>query len=191
MTRERASQRNVWPVDDPPDDWEAFESILKAYQTPLYHLLVMLVGNRQEARALAVEVFRCIHNSLDSYDPSTTLSLTTWFYRIAATCCLRALQRKRWAWWPANRSRQMDNWYDSESKEPARLVLLHLPIQERLALVLHEALGLSCLEVAEVLDLSQRETQALFATARNHFCAVSLHGDSNIRSAVVSLEEEE
>lgn len=177
MTHTPATQHSDSPLDELPGEWAGFETILSAYQTPLYRLLVLVLADRREAEMLAVEVWCCIHRQIASYQPESNLSLTTWIYRIAASCCLRTLRprqrRRRWAWWSRKRTGLCCERCDDESPEPLSQVLRQLPPHERLALVLHEALGLSCLEVAEILDRSQYEAQRLFATARARFCALS------------------
>lgn len=177
MTHTPATQRSGSPPDELPGEWEGFETILVAYQTPLYHLLVLVLGDRAEAETLAVEVWCCIHRQIASYQPESNLSLTTWIYRIAATVCLRTLrrrqQRRRWAWWQRQRTNLCCERGADEPPEAVRRILQQLPPHERLALVCHESLGLSCLEVAEILDRSQHETQRLLATARARFCAMS------------------
>lgn len=75
--------RQRWP--------QAFDLVLKQYQTKVFHLAVSILGNREQAEDASQEIFLRIWRALPSYRGASSLS--TWIFSIARNASLTALKR--------------------------------------------------------------------------------------------------
>jgi RNA polymerase sigma-70 factor (ECF subfamily) len=66
-------------------DTQAFREVVLRYQQKVLNLVYRLLGNREEARDIAQEVFVTVFKSIDSFRGESKFS--TWLYRIAANHC--------------------------------------------------------------------------------------------------------
>ncbi len=66
-------------------DEAAFNQFVRMYQQRVYSLLARMVGNREEARDVAQDVFLTVFKSIDSFRGDSKLS--TWLYRVAVNHC--------------------------------------------------------------------------------------------------------
>jgi RNA polymerase sigma factor (sigma-70 family) len=71
----------------------AFERLVGEHQAVCWHIVLKLVLNPEDARDLCQEVFLRVHRHLHQYRYDS--SLKTWIGRIAYTCALRHLERRR------------------------------------------------------------------------------------------------
>jgi RNA polymerase sigma-70 factor (ECF subfamily) len=69
---------------------EAFELVVRDYQTKVFHLAFSMLGNREQAEDAAQEIFIRIWRALPGYRGSASVS--TWIYSIARNACLTALK---------------------------------------------------------------------------------------------------
>jgi RNA polymerase sigma-70 factor, ECF subfamily len=69
---------------------EAFDLVLRQYQTKVFHLALSMLGNREQAEDTAQEVFIRIWRALPGYRAQSTVS--TWIYSIARNACLTTLK---------------------------------------------------------------------------------------------------
>jgi RNA polymerase sigma-70 factor, ECF subfamily len=73
------------------EQWsEAFDLVLRQYQTKVFHLAFSILGNREQAEDAAQEVFIRIWRALPGY--RGLASVSTWIYSIARNACLTALK---------------------------------------------------------------------------------------------------
>ncbi|HEY1756518.1 MAG TPA: RNA polymerase sigma factor [Bryobacteraceae bacterium] len=73
------------------EQWaEAFDLLLRQYQTKVFHLAFSILGNREQAEDAAQEIFIRIWRALPGYRGLSSIS--TWVYSIARNCCLTALK---------------------------------------------------------------------------------------------------
>ena len=71
----------------------AFERLVREHQTVCWHIVIKLVRHPEDARDLCQDVFMRVHRCLHQYRYDS--SLKTWIGRIAYTCALRHLERRR------------------------------------------------------------------------------------------------
>lgn len=72
-------------------DERAFTRLVQRFQTPVYNLVVrMLGGNQEEALDVAQEVFVTVFRAIDGFRGDSKLS--TWIYRIAVNHCRNRLK---------------------------------------------------------------------------------------------------
>jgi RNA polymerase sigma-70 factor, ECF subfamily len=69
---------------------EAFELVVRQYQTKVFHLAFSMHGNREQAEDTAQEVFIRVWRALPAYRGASSVS--TWIYSIARNTCLTALK---------------------------------------------------------------------------------------------------
>jgi RNA polymerase sigma-70 factor (ECF subfamily) len=69
---------------------EAFDLVLRQYQTKVFHLAFSILGNREQAEDAAQEVFIRVWRALPGYRGLSSVS--TWVYSIARNACLTALK---------------------------------------------------------------------------------------------------
>ena len=88
-------------VAPPPVDVSQFEAIFERFQTPLVNYLFRLVGNREQAYALAQDVFVKVYRALSGGTTIQAGALSSWVYRIASNTATDALRRRKLiAWLP-------------------------------------------------------------------------------------------
>lgn len=66
-------------------DEAAFNQFVLLYQQRVYSLLARMLGNREEARDVAQDVFLSVFKNIDSFRGDAKLS--TWLYRVAVNHC--------------------------------------------------------------------------------------------------------
>lgn len=71
----------------------AFERLIREHQAVCWHIVLKLVRHPDDARDLCQDVFLRVHRCLHQYRYES--SLKTWVGRIAYTCALRHLERRR------------------------------------------------------------------------------------------------
>jgi RNA polymerase sigma factor (sigma-70 family) len=71
----------------------AFERLVREHQAVCWHIVLKLVRHPEDARDLCQDVFLRVHRYLHQYRHDS--SLKTWVGRVAYTCALRHLERRR------------------------------------------------------------------------------------------------
>jgi RNA polymerase sigma factor (sigma-70 family) len=71
----------------------AFERLIRDHQAVCWHIVLKLVRHPEDARDLCQDVFLRVHRYLHQYRYDS--SLKTWVGRVAYTCALRHLERRR------------------------------------------------------------------------------------------------
>jgi RNA polymerase sigma-70 factor (ECF subfamily) len=66
-------------------DEAAFSQFVLVYQQRVYSLLARMLGNREEAKDVAQDVFLTVFKNIDSFRGDAKLS--TWLYRVAVNHC--------------------------------------------------------------------------------------------------------
>ncbi|MFQ6084229.1 MAG: RNA polymerase sigma factor [Candidatus Aminicenantia bacterium] len=72
---------------------EAFEMIIKRYQTPIINFIGRMVGEYQQAVDLSQEVFIKAYSSLSLFDPKYKFS--NWLFKIASNLCIDFWRKKK------------------------------------------------------------------------------------------------
>lgn len=162
-------------------DVEAFASVVESHQERLLRLCERLLGEAEEARDAAQEVFLKAYRKAADVRPQG--QVYTWLYRIAVNHCLNKLRRRklvRFLRWedPAEREAAAFDPPD-EAADPAALLearrrwratrraIARLPENQRSVLVLVRFEGLSYKQAAEVLGVTEGAVESrLFRAMR-------------------------
>jgi len=74
-------------------DQKAYQTIFEAYEQRIFHIIVKIVRNSEEAQDLVQETFIKAFGSLKSYNPD--YRFTTWLYKIAANTSIDYIRKKK------------------------------------------------------------------------------------------------
>lgn len=74
-------------------DQDAFERLVKTYETQVYNLCLRMVGNQEDAKDLAQEAFLKAWRGLQFYKFESAFS--TWLYRLTSNVCIDFLRRQK------------------------------------------------------------------------------------------------
>jgi len=165
-------------------DPEAFARLVALHEGMVVNLAARLLGDPEEARDVAQNVFLQVYRRLGQFEGRA--SLRTWIYRVTVN---QSHNRRRW--WQRRRhdkelplddlvagrgaARLADSrpeaspFQETRRRERARRVqegLLRLSFDHRTVLVLREVEGLSCDEIAGVLDVAPGTVKSRLARAR-------------------------
>ncbi len=163
-------------------DMAEFARLVEAYSGTIYRLALKMLNNPQDAEDILQETFIKAFRNLKSFNGRSSLS--TWLYRIATNEALMQLRRKR----PDSISidepvetdegeqepRQIVDWcclpedelMNAESRAYLDKAIDTLPETLKVVFLLRDIEGLSTLEVAEVLNLSETAVKTRLSRAR-------------------------
>ena len=151
-------------------DAAAFSEIFERYQHRIVNYIYGLVHDRELANDLAQESFLKAYKALPRMDDD--LRLAPWLYRIAGNTAFSALRRRRLIrWLPLLNDGIMvgDMDRDFAEAEAVHRALATLPTKYAAPLLLHSHEGLSCNEIAEILDISPGAVKTRLFRAREAF----------------------
>lgn len=157
-------------------DGSAFDALFDRWAEPLLHFLERMVHDTATAEELVQEAFLRVHRARERYRPEAKFS--TWLYRIGTNLALNELRR------PRRRNPHTDSdapalHLVSDSDAPddrletrrratwVETELANLPERQRAALWLTAVDGMSYVEVASVLDTTEKSIKALVHRARS------------------------
>jgi RNA polymerase sigma-70 factor, ECF subfamily len=180
VTRERGDDSALWRLIESArqGDAAAFEEIMIRYQRRVINTAWRMLGNREDARDAAQDVFLRVFKYLKSYRSAEDFH--GWLYRIIVNVC-RDIARKRpppgIASYEAEQRGGEPDWIaDTGDVEESAIqsqqlgiitdALATLSRKEREALVLRDLEGLSTEEVARVLGSSQTTVRSQISSAR-------------------------
>ena len=142
----------------------AFEELLERYEGPIFRACLRILGNTEDARDAAQEVFMKLHRNLRSF--SAEREFSPWLYQIAVNECRDRL-RKRREFVPLDDLPLADHSAgperdasDSERRRILKDGLTRLPEAERAAIVLREIEGLSTAEAAAILGNTEQTVRS-------------------------------
>jgi RNA polymerase sigma-70 factor, ECF subfamily len=158
-------------------DHAAFEALMLRYQRQVQGTALRLLGNPDDARDAAQEVFLKLHRYLRTLDPGRPVG--AWLYRVTINAC-HDLRRKR------RRRELLHVGLDRVDDDPAGAVrgdideriassqewrllqsaLETLSEKERAAIVLRDVEGLETHEVARILGISEVTVRSHVSRAR-------------------------
>jgi len=163
-------------------DPAAFARLVVLHESMVFNLAARLLGDGEEARDVAQEVFLQVYRTLGRFEGRS--SLKTWIYRIVVNQC----HNRRRFWHRRGRDReealdeglaapdrfgggawQASPYQQAVAGERARKVqraLLGLRFDQRTVLVLREIEGLSCEEVAGALGIPEGTVKSRLSRAR-------------------------
>jgi len=157
----------------------AFASLVRLHEGMVFSLSARLLGDAEEARDVAQEVFLQVYRQLGRFEGRSRLK--TWIYRIAVNQCHN--RRRFWHRRRRDREEALDAvpaeaagargrsspYEEARRRERARRVqaaLLQLSFEHRVVLVLREVEGLTCEEVAGALGVPAGTVKSRLSRAR-------------------------
>jgi RNA polymerase sigma-70 factor (ECF subfamily) len=182
-------------------DTEAFAAIVETHQERLLHLCERLLGNPEEARDAAQEVFLKLFRKAAELRPLG--QVYTLLYRIAVNHCLNQLRRRklvrflRFATQPEKPGEPDAPVFDPVDPGPdpavelearrrwqiTRKAIAQLPDNQRAVLVLARFEGLSYRQIAEVLGITEGAVESRLFRAMRRIEAVQAGGDAQEKGA--------
>ncbi len=72
---------------------QAYATLLNRYRSSIFHMMLKMVNNREDADDLTLEAFGKAFNKLPSYAPRYAFS--TWLFKIAINNCIDYIRKKR------------------------------------------------------------------------------------------------
>jgi RNA polymerase sigma-70 factor (ECF subfamily) len=91
-------------------DQKAYAELMKRYRKSVFHLVLKMVRNSDEAEDLTIEAFAKAFKGLHKFNPEFTFS--TWLFRIATNNCIDYIRKKR------IQTTSIDNpWKDNDGDE--------------------------------------------------------------------------
>ena len=160
-------------------DLDAFERIVKRYETRVYHFILKSLRNPEDALDISQETFLRVHRSLGLFRGQSSFS--TWIFSIASNLCIDFVrkQKRRGRHIPSvnEDSPEMQNLADerpdpvsqAEKREVAREIdraLAAITPDLREIFLLREVAGLSYQEIADALDIELGTVKSRIARAR-------------------------
>ena len=152
-------------------DLRSFSALVEIYQARAVHIAYSFLGNYEDARDIAQEVFMKTYESLKNFKAES--KFYTWFYRILVNACKDFLRKKKvrqlLSFWfhrngdsgddplmniAGNTKSPSQNLADKELGNEIYKALEKLPLQQRSAFSLRYLEGMSLEEIAESMGLS-------------------------------------
>ena len=161
----------------------AFARLVRLHEGMVYNLAARLLGDAEEARDVAQEVFLQVYRMLGRFEGRS--SLKTWIYRIAVNQCHN--RRRFWHRRRRDREEALDEglvaadapghreaagaspYEEACRQERARRVqaaLLEMTFEHRSVLVLRDVEGLTCEEAARALGVAEGTVKSRLSRAR-------------------------
>lgn len=75
------------------EDQKAYAELMRRYRKSVFHLVLKMVRNPDEAEDLTIEAFAKAFKGLHKFNPEFTFS--TWLFRIATNNCIDYIRKKR------------------------------------------------------------------------------------------------
>ncbi|MCB0508451.1 MAG: sigma-70 family RNA polymerase sigma factor [Chitinophagales bacterium] len=73
-------------------DQKAYSALMEKYQKSIYHIILKIVRNSEDAEDLTIETFAKAFDKIEQYSPQFAFS--TWLYKIASNTCIDFLRKK-------------------------------------------------------------------------------------------------
>ena len=74
-------------------DEKAYAELMQRYKKPVYHMILKMVRNVDDAEDLTIEAFAKAFKNLRKFNPEFTFS--TWLFRIATNNCIDFIRKKK------------------------------------------------------------------------------------------------
>ena len=145
---------------------QAFDLVVRRYQTKVFHLALSILGNREQAEDAMQEALLRIWKALPAYRGAASLS--TWIFAIARNVCLTALKsRESRMTVPLDRAGVAGVLEAAGSHGPdVERLVAQLPEKQRQVVTLFYMEEKSYEEVARLLDMPMGTVKTLLHRAR-------------------------
>lgn len=74
-------------------DEKSYAELMQRYKKPVYHMILKMVRNVDDAEDLTIEAFAKAFKNLKKFNPEFTFS--TWLFRIATNNCIDFIRKKK------------------------------------------------------------------------------------------------
>lgn len=149
----------------------AFTRLVQQYEAPIYHSIVKIVRDHDQAEDITQQAFISAYEHLESYDPSHRFF--SWLYRIAwndaINCCHRNKNSEPLEQYelPSSDPSPEDCLLDKERDDKINRAMATLEFKYRVLLVLRHYLDFSYAEIAGIVDLPVSTVRSRIHTARH------------------------
>jgi RNA polymerase sigma-70 factor (ECF subfamily) len=164
-------------------DEDAFRQLVSLFQQKVFNTAFNFLQNLHDAEDVAQEVFIQVYHSIQQFKQQSTLS--TWIYRITITKCLdharNKKRKKRFAFVSGLFSQKNEILHDAtdfehpgvqlDRKENAAILFKlvnQLPDSQKTAFLLNKIEGLSYMEIAAILKISESAVDSLLQRAKQN-----------------------
>jgi RNA polymerase sigma-70 factor (ECF subfamily) len=164
-------------------DIKAFKILFDEYKNSVFHVCCRFTGNKRDAEDLCQDVFIKIYQTLHTFRQESKLS--TWIYRITVNHCLNHIRGKRKQKIfsaPENIIHKMPGKSSSKSSgnQPDRLMeqkemnriissaIDSLSERQKTVLILQKYEGLSCQEIATMMNCSLASVNSMLQRAKKN-----------------------
>jgi RNA polymerase sigma-70 factor (ECF subfamily) len=150
-------------------DLEAFGELIDRYERPVFHAVLHMVGNVEDAREVCQQVFMKAFERLSSYDPNRRFF--SWIYRMAINESINHLKARR-SFEPlserlqAPRPTPAEHYEAAEQRNHLQKAIARLDEDYRAVVILRHFLHLSYREIGTVLDVPEKTVKSRLFTAR-------------------------
>ena len=151
-------------------DRAAFERLMRQHERMVLTTALRLLGNREDARDAAQEVFLRLYRNLAKVESAGNLA--GWLYRVTVNVCHDQRRKQpetasvELSALPARDASPQQEVAEAERRRALELSLRMLGEKERTALVLRDLEGLSTAEVARILGSSEMTVRSQISKAR-------------------------
>lgn len=163
-------------------DEPAFKWLVETYRNKVYHTVLNILQDEEDADDSAQEVFIQVYESISSFKQRSSLS--TWIYRIAVRKALDKLRKRKTRqqlgrflpWWmPEESKSQSGNFYHpgvmAENKQKAAVLfkaINALPEKQKIAITLIKIQGMNYEEASAIMDLGVKAIESLISRAKQN-----------------------
>jgi RNA polymerase sigma factor (sigma-70 family) len=163
-------------------DENAFKELVEAYRNRIYHTVLNIVQDEDEADDTVQDVFIKVYESVNDFRGDSSLS--TWIYRIAVRKALDTVRRRKtrnglakWLpWWmPVENKISGVNFYHPgvalEHKEKASVLfkaISNLPDKQKIAFTLIKVEKMTYQEAEEIMQQSVKAIESLVSRAKQN-----------------------
>ena len=177
---EEKKEQPEWLEKARQNDINAWEKLVKEYESMVYHIAYRMMQNEQEAKDISQEIFIKVYRNLPKFDGKSAFS--TWLYRIAVNTCIDTLRK--------NKTKQTVSWeqYTEQNKNETATyqtpenvylqrekqndimeTLQNLSPEHKAIILMRDMQDMTYGEIAECLSVSLGTVKSRIARAREQF----------------------
>lgn len=148
---------------------KAFEKLARQLHPQLYPFVFRIMGDTMDTQDIVQDTFIRIWENAHKYQPQSTVH--TWVFTIAYRLCIDKKRKNKWlSFVPLNvleqHSQPQEEPIQTEQNKRIQRALNTLALEPRTALVLRHYQGLSCKDIATILNRSVSSVESLIFRAK-------------------------